>query len=71
VEIVGDKVEGSKVLKMIEEFIRVYISEDLMPRLMDVEGVTLLENLSQIWGQICIYAISFDRLFAYINRTYL
>ena len=31
----------------------------------------MLENLSNIWGQICIYAISFDRLFAYINRTFL
>ena len=68
---VCDQIDGSRILRIIEEFIKDYIQEDLKPRLMDIHGIELLENLSKIWGQICIYAISFDRLFAYINRTFL
>lgn len=68
---VGNQVDGNKILKIIEDFFQVYMDEDLKPRLMDKQGVELTQNLATIWDNLVIYAISFDRLFTYINKTFL
>ena len=62
---------NQQVCDIQENFVQAYIQEEVKPKLRNIKGEQLLENLVQAWSKFVIFAKSIDRAFDYLNRYYL
>jgi len=56
---------------VFKELLTEYIDGHIKPQLFGFQGIELLRNLVAVWESFVIYAISSDRLFAYLNRNWI
>ena len=56
---------------VFQELLKEYVEAEVSPKLIGKSGLDLLQNLVAVWDSFVIYAISADRMFAYLNRNWI
>ena len=67
-----DSMDNNKFMfGVFNDLLKEYVEAEIADKLLGKTGLELLQNLVAVWDSFVIYAISADRMFAYLNRNWI
>ena len=67
-----DSMDNNKFMfGVFTDLLKDYVEGEVAGKLLGKTGLDLLQNLVAVWDSFVIYAISADRMFAYLNRNWI
>ena len=63
--------QNKHMFGVFNDLLKEYVEAEVAPKLVGKSGLDLLQNLVAVWDSFVIYAISADRMFAYLNRNWI